>query len=175
MNRVVSVTTTIKEARIFINSNPLLKSQRFLNDLEVLVAAGIAQVLDRAGIRYPLNRDDISLYLFLDRGIEQIKDDFLLEIINGDITMASPLLFPYTAPNTITSRATILFGLKGECISFPVTNNDINMLKYISIFFNSGVNSAIIGYTKTSLQKKDHSSITVSFFEGRLDSYNRKK
>ncbi len=169
MKKTVRTIISLSDARRYALANPILKSHRFVDDLELLVVAGIARLFDDAGISYPLKHGDISLYLGLDCGIEEIKNRFLRDIINGGISMASPLLFPYTAPNTIAARATILFGIQGECLTFPVKNSPVDVLKYISTFLIDGTERGILGYINTYHEKREEGTITLAYIE---DNYN---
>lgn len=167
MKNIVKITISLRDAKRYVCKNPILKTQRFVDDLEILVVAGISKLFDAARVAYPLRGTEISLYLLLDQGIEEIKNKFLSSILKEGVDVASPLLFPYTAPNTITARATILFGIHGESITFPVKNSPINVLKYTSIFLYTNHSKVILGYTNTDKEKREDYTITLAYIVGK--------
>lgn len=108
----------------------MIRQMRFVNSLEQLTVVSIGIMLDEAKINIPVGNNDISLFLGVDDSVEDIKDEYFNGILNEGILGASPLLFPYTTPNSLAAQATIAFDIRGESITVPIKNTYRNVMEY---------------------------------------------
>lgn len=105
-------------------------SFRFVHDLEKLTVAAIGMLLRDAGIDYPAGEDNIALFIGIDDAVECIKNEFFENVLREGVLGASPLLFPFTSPNALAARATILFDLRGESAVFAVRDSIDSVIEY---------------------------------------------
>lgn len=108
----------------------MIRQMRFVNSLVQLTVVSIGIMLDEAKINIPVGNNDISLFLGVDDSVEDIKDEYFNGILNEGILGASPLLFPYTTPNSLAAQATIAFDIRGESITVPIKNTHRNVMEY---------------------------------------------
>lgn len=135
-------TAGMKNAVSSLHSH--FKDLRFVHELEQLVIAGVCKLLDDSGISYPVGNDDICLYIGIDDAIEEIKSEYFRAVLDQGLIGASPLLFPFTSPNALTARASIVFDIRGESIVFPVKDLYGNVIKY-------SVESICRGFTEMAI------------------------
>ena len=136
--------------QILSRAHNSIRKTRFVHDLEKLMVAGVLALLEDAGIDYPAGTQDIGMYLCMDDIFEEIKNEFFRDILKQGSEGASPLLFPYTAPNAFSARVSIIFDLRGESILFPVNNKWDNMIKYAFLCVSKGYSRmAITGGIRT--------------------------
>ncbi len=119
---------------------------RFVHDLERFTAAAFELLLKDASVGIPASTSDIGIYLSTDSAVEDIKDKFFKEILDQGVLGASPLLFPFTSPNALAARASILFDIRGESITMPVRRPDSRAVEYADECISAGhVRMAIAG------------------------------
>jgi hypothetical protein len=92
---------------------------RYVCDLEKLTVAAVELALKKAGVAIPAGNDTIGIYIGIDDAIEEIKNEFLRNILKEGLLGASPLLFPFTSPNALAAQASIIFDIRGESIVMP--------------------------------------------------------
>lgn len=103
---------------------------RLVHPLEHLALAAAGSLLEDAQIPLPAGTSDIGIYIGVDDSVEDIKDEYLGGILSEGLLGASPLLFPFTAPNALAARISIAFDLRGESITMPVNNSGGDVIKY---------------------------------------------
>ncbi len=103
---------------------------RFVHDLEIITVVAIGTALHDAGIGLPVGDSSIGVYVGIDDSIEDIKDDYLGNILQEGILGASPLLFPFTSPNAIAAQASIVFDMRGESITLVGSDSRRDALEY---------------------------------------------
>jgi 3-oxoacyl-(acyl-carrier-protein) synthase len=105
-------------------------TMRLTGSLEILIIAAAGCVLKDAGIIYPVGDSSIGVYIGIDDAVEDLKDEYFVNILNDGVTGVSPLLFPFTSPNALAAQVTIAFDLRGECITMPITKYRNNVIEY---------------------------------------------
>jgi len=103
---------------------------RFVCDLERLAVAAVELVLKEAGITIPVGKDTVGIYFGVDDAIEDIKNEYLRNIIQEGLLGASPLLFPFTSPNALAAQAAIVCDIRGESIVMPCRGSMKNIAAY---------------------------------------------
>lgn len=103
---------------------------RYVCELERLTVYAVELVLKEAGIKIPVEKDTIGIYIAIDDTIEDIKNEYLRNIIGEGLLGASPLLFPFTSPNALAAQATIVFDIRGESIVMPCRESMKNIAEY---------------------------------------------
>ncbi|KPK02385.1 MAG: hypothetical protein AMK71_02445 [Nitrospira bacterium SG8_35_4] len=103
---------------------------RSVCDLERLTVAAVELVLKEAGILIPVGKDTVGIYIGIDDAIEEIKNEYLRNIVEEGLLGASPLLFPFTSPNALAAQATIVFDIRGESIVMPCRGSMKNIAAY---------------------------------------------
>lgn len=116
--------------RVLPSLSEKIRTFRFVHELERLVVAAFELVLNDASIEVPVGTDGTGIYLGVDNCIEDIKNKFLLDIIKEGVLGASPLLFPFTSPNSLAAQAAIMFDIRGESMIFPVERPEIRTILY---------------------------------------------
>lgn len=109
-----------------------IRQMRFLNKLEQLAILSVGIILDEAGIGVPVGNADVGLFVGIDDAIEDIKDEYFNGILNDGILGASPLLFPFTTPNSLAAQVSIAFDIRGESVTIPVKHSYRNVIEYAS-------------------------------------------
>jgi hypothetical protein len=105
---------------------------RYVCDLERLTVAAVELVLKAAGISIPVGKETIGIYIGIDDAVEEIKNEFLRNIMKEGLLGASPLLFPFTSPNALAAQASILFDIRGESIVMPCRGSMKEIARYAS-------------------------------------------
>jgi hypothetical protein len=103
---------------------------RYVCGLERLTVAAVELVLREAGITIPVGKDSVGIYIGIDDAIEDVKNEYLRNIIEEGLLGASPLLFPFTSPNALAAQATIVFDIRGESIVMPCKGSMKNIAEY---------------------------------------------
>lgn len=151
-----------------------IKQLRLVNHLEILTIAAVGNVLEDAGISFPVGDSNIGVYIGIDEAVEDIKDEYLENILREGILGVSPLLFPFTSPNALTAQATIAFDIRGESITMPVKNSFGNVIKYAAeCIWGKHVRMAIAGgvmIKNRTLSPKEGRYVAEMFFLEELNS-----
>ena len=149
MNNVITGVSRINKSElneVIATLSERTKSFRFVHDLEKFTIAAIELLLKDANINIPVGNDSIALYIGIDNAIEDIKNEFLENIIEDGILGASPLLFPFTSPNALAAQATIIFDLRGESLLFPIKGPIESVIEYADECISGNyINMAIAG------------------------------
>lgn len=103
---------------------------RYVHELEKLTVFAVELLLKDAKVDIPAGRDDIGIYLGIDDSIEDIKDEFFTNILKDGMLGTSPLLFPFTSPNSLTAQASIVFDIRGESILMPLEGKGGQAVEY---------------------------------------------
>lgn len=90
---------------------------RFFHGIEAVTLLAAQEALTLSGIRMPLGREDIGVVLGIEEGIDGIKARYYCGLLADGPLGASPIAFPFTAPNTIAARISILLDLRGENVT----------------------------------------------------------
>lgn len=90
---------------------------RLFHNIEALAFLAAHDALIPTGIRLPLGGDGIGVVLGIEEGIDGIKARYYRALLTDGPLGASPIAFPYTAPNTIAARIAILLDLRGENVT----------------------------------------------------------
>lgn len=107
-----------------------IRQMRFVNSMEQLAVAAVGVMLNDAKINIPIGNASVSLFVGIDDSIEDIKDEYFEGILNEGILGASPLLFPYTTPNSLAAQASIAFDIRGENITIPIKHSYRAVMEY---------------------------------------------
>jgi 3-oxoacyl-(acyl-carrier-protein) synthase len=103
----------------------------------------------------PLGRDDIGVALGVEEGIDGIKARYYRELLTEGPLGASPIAFPFTAPNTIAARLSILLDLRGE--NFTVCGGSLSGAQAIGLALESlreGRCAAVLTGGATSVEQE---------------------
>ncbi len=103
---------------------------RFVHSLEKLTVAAAGLVLDSAGLRGPCGKSDIGIFIGIDNSIEDLKDQFFSAILDQGMLGASPMVFPFTSPNSLAARVSIVYDIRGESITIPINHSGADVIKY---------------------------------------------
>lgn len=87
---------------------------RLFHPLEEVACLAAYEALSTAKVPVPFRGEGIGVAIGVDEGIDGIKARYYQEVVADGPLGASPLGFPFTTPNTIAARISILFGLRGE-------------------------------------------------------------
>ncbi len=90
---------------------------RMFHSIEEMAFLAAYEALSHAGITAPVGGDGIGVALGVDEGIDGIKARYYEGVLKDGPLGASPLAFPLTTPNTISSRISILLDLRGENVT----------------------------------------------------------
>lgn len=107
-----------------------IRQMRFVNSMEQLAVAAVGVMLSDAKVDIPIGNASVSLFVGIDDSIEDIKDEYFEGILNEGILGASPLLFPYTTPNSLAAQASIAFDIRGENITIPIKHSYRAVMEY---------------------------------------------
>lgn len=107
-----------------------IRQMRFVNSLEQLAVTAVGIMLNDAKIDIPIGNSNVGLFVGIDDSIEDIKDEYFEGILNEGILGASPLLFPYTTPNSLAAQVSIAFDIRGENITIPIQYSYRTVLEY---------------------------------------------
>ena len=86
--------------------------------IEELVLYAVKEAIKDAKLSIAKDPTSIGIVLGVDEGIDECKNDFFKGLLADGLENLSPLLFPFTAPNAITARVSIVFSIRGENITF---------------------------------------------------------
>ena len=115
---------------VFMHVKSRIIKVRPVHALDTLIISAIGELLDCAGVTYPVKNDNIGLFIGIDDSIEEIKNEYFSNIVKDGMMGVSPLLFPFTSPNALAAQVSIAFDLRGECITLPVKNSLKNVIDY---------------------------------------------
>ncbi len=87
---------------------------RLVHPIEEVALLSAYEALSRAGMGVPLGGDGAGIAMGVEEGIDPIKADYYRGVLRDGPLGASPLAFPFTAPNTVAARISILMDLRGE-------------------------------------------------------------
>ena len=127
---------------------------RFIHDLERLTVAVTGITLESAMLSFPVGSSDISLYIGIDDAIEDIKNEYFSSVVAEGIWGASPLLFPLTTPNALAARASIIFDIRGESITFAIKHSISSVLEYATCCITNGYTQMAIAGNITKEQSQ---------------------
>ena len=86
--------------------------------IEELVLYATKEAIKDAKLSIAKNPASVDLVLGVDEGIDECKNHFFKGLLADGLGNLSPLLFPFTSPNSITARVSIVFSIRGENITF---------------------------------------------------------
>jgi|WetSurMetagenome_2_1015567.scaffolds.fasta_scaffold00030_74 3-oxoacyl-(acyl-carrier-protein) synthase len=107
-----------------------VKQMRLVHALERLAVAAAGCALVDSGLDFQGGASDIGIYIGIDDAIEDIKDEYFNGVLADGLLGASPLLFPFTSPNTLAAQISIAFDLRGEGIVMPVKSSCSDVIEY---------------------------------------------
>jgi hypothetical protein len=90
---------------------------RLFHPIEEMACLAAVEALAHAGIDIPVGAEDVGLCLGVEEGVDGIKARFFRGVLADGPLGASPLAFPFTAPNAIAARLSILLDLRGETLT----------------------------------------------------------
>ncbi|OOP57161.1 MAG: hypothetical protein AYP45_05095 [Candidatus Brocadia carolinensis] len=120
-NNIESVTSGLHDS---------IRQMRFVNSMEQLTVIAVGILLNDAKIGIPIGNASVSLFVGIDDSIEDIKNEYFEGILNEGILGASPLLFPYTTPNSLAAQVSIAFDIRGENITIPIKHSYRDVIEY---------------------------------------------
>ena len=145
-NKVTGICKIRNHRHVFRTLSKKTGTLRFVHDLERFTVAAFELLLNDASVKIPVGTDDVGIYLGIDNSVEDIKYEFFNNILEEGILGASPLLFPFTSPNALAARATIVFDIRGESITMPVRRPDSRVMEYADECISAGhIRMAITG------------------------------
>ncbi|HXZ44333.1 MAG TPA: beta-ketoacyl synthase N-terminal-like domain-containing protein [archaeon] len=90
---------------------------RLFHPIEEMALLAAYDALSVAGVPLPVGGDGIGIALGVDEGIDGIKARYYQGVLSDGPLGASPMAFPFTTPNTIAARISILLDLRGESLT----------------------------------------------------------
>lgn len=90
---------------------------RLFHPIEEVTCLAAYEALSLAGVAVPLAGDGVGIALGVDEGIDGVKARYYQGVLTDGPLGASPMAFPFTTPNTIAARISILFDLRGESLT----------------------------------------------------------
>ncbi len=87
---------------------------RLIHPIEEVAVLAAHEALASAALSVPVGGDDVGIALGVEEGIDGLKAEYYRGILKDGPLGASPILFPFTTPNTVAARLSILFDLRGE-------------------------------------------------------------
>jgi len=87
---------------------------RLVHRIEEVAFLAAAEALAGGGRPFPVGEAGMGIVLGIDEGIDDIKADHWCAVLAEGPLGASPLHFPFTAPNAVTAQLTIFLDLRGE-------------------------------------------------------------
>lgn len=109
---------------------PRLRPIRPVTELEQTALVAAAGAFEAAGIPFPSGSAEIGIYVGIDDAVEDIKDDYFGAVAQEGLLGASPLLFPYTAPNAPAAQIAIALDIRGESITVALNDSPGDVLQY---------------------------------------------
>lgn len=140
---------------------------RYVCGLERLTVVAVELVLREAGITIPVGKDTVGIYIGIDDAIEDVKNEYLRNIIEEGLLGASPLLFPFTSPNALAAQATIVFDIRGESIVMPCKGSMKNIAEYADERVSEGpMKMAITGsiFSPEETSTEDRNNYEARFY-----------
>ncbi|MDN3513050.1 MAG: hypothetical protein NG747_01465 [Candidatus Brocadia sp.] len=120
-NNIESATAGLKDS---------IRQMRFVNSMEQLAVTAVGIMLNDAKIDIPMGNSRVGLFVGIDDSIEDIKNEYFEGILNEGVLGASPLLFPYTTPNSLAAQVSIAFDIRGENITIPIKYSYRTVIEY---------------------------------------------
>jgi hypothetical protein len=90
---------------------------RLFHPIEEMSLLSAYDALSLAGVALPFGGEGIGIVLGVEEGIDGIKACYYQGVLSDGPLGASPMAFPFTAPNTIAARISILLDLRGESLT----------------------------------------------------------
>ena len=90
---------------------------RLFHPIEEMAFLAAYEALAMSGAAPPVGGDRIGIVLGVDEGIDGIKARYFQGVLKDGPLGASPMAFPFTTPNTIAARVSILLDLRGESVT----------------------------------------------------------
>jgi hypothetical protein len=87
---------------------------RLVHPIEEVAVLAAHDALAAAGVTMPVGGEDIGIALGVEEGIDGLKAEYYRGILKDGPLGASPIVFPFTTPNTVAARISILLDLRGE-------------------------------------------------------------
>src|SRR5512134_745004 len=87
---------------------------RLIHRIEEVAFLAAAEALAAGERSYPVGEAGAGIFLGIDEGIDDIKADHWRAVLAEGPLGASPLHFPFTAPNAVAAQLTIFLDLRGE-------------------------------------------------------------
>ena len=128
---------------------------RLFHPIEEATCLAAYEALTLAGVAVPFRGDGIGIALGVDEGIDGIKARYYQGVLADGPPGASPMAFPFTAPNTIAARISILFGIRGE--SLTVCGGNLSGAQAIGLAMEAlreGRSGAVLAGGATSLEQE---------------------
>jgi 3-oxoacyl-(acyl-carrier-protein) synthase len=97
-----------------------MKRMRLVHGLERLAIATAGCAMLDAGMVLPCADPGLDVYIGVDDAIEDLKDEYFRATLEDGLLGASPLLFPFTSPNTLAAQVSIAFNIRGGGMVMPV-------------------------------------------------------
>jgi 3-oxoacyl-(acyl-carrier-protein) synthase len=170
MNIVITGKSLLDSARAeeaLVKLTGRIKQMRLVHVLEKLAVAAVGCALLDSGLEFQGGPSDIGIYIGIDDAIEDIKDEYFSGVRADGLLGASPLLFPFTSPNTLAAQVSIAFDLRGEGIVMPVNSLCPDVIKYSAECISGGyAKKAITGLitVKDRRLSTDNGRYTAEFF-----------
>jgi 3-oxoacyl-(acyl-carrier-protein) synthase len=87
---------------------------RLVHPIEEVAVLAAYEALTSAGVAMPVGGEDIGVALGVEEGIDGLKAEYYRGLLRDGPLGASPIVFPFTTPNTVAARISILLDLRGE-------------------------------------------------------------
>jgi hypothetical protein len=97
---------------------------RLVHPLEEAAVLAASEALASAGVPMPVGGEGIGVALGVEEGIDELKAEYYRGILKEGPLGASPIVFPFTTPNTVAARISILLDLRGE--SFTLCSGSLS-------------------------------------------------
>ena len=108
---------------------------RLLHGIEEMAVLAAHGALSSSGMPMPYRNDDLGVVLGVEEGIDGIKAEYYRGILKDGLLGASPIMFPFTTPNTVAARISILLDLRGE--SFTLCGGTLSGAQAIGLAMNA--------------------------------------
>jgi hypothetical protein len=104
---------------------------RLIHPIEEVAVLAAYEALASAGVPTPVGGEDIGVALGVEEGIDGLKAEYYRGILKDGPLGASPIVFPFTTPNTVAARISILLDLRGE--SFTLCGGSLSGAQAIGL------------------------------------------
>jgi len=108
---------------------------RLIQPIEEVAVLAAHEALASAGVSTPAGGEDVGIALGVEEGIDGIKAEYYRGILKDGLLGASPIMFPFTTPNTVAARISILLDLRGE--SFTLCGGTLSGAQAIGLAMNA--------------------------------------